>query len=74
MKGSSASMTVTRTATGLLCLAAVSLLGACEPGAVARSKPELASESECFLSGNFQRCQFNHYLAGGYPIVHDRSP
>ena len=67
-------MTVAKTTIGLMQLAAVLLLAACEPGAVPRSKPELASESECFRSGNFQRCQFNHYRAGGYPIVHDRGP
>ncbi len=50
------------------------LLGACEAGDRPAAEPKLASESICLASGNFQRCQFEHYLAGGYPIQSGRGP
>ena len=49
-------------------------LSGCSANAGGETEPALASESICLASRSFQRCQFEHYLAGGYPIRSDRGP
>ena len=58
-----------KTSAAVLLLGLALALSACSGAGEGGVKPQLSSESDCFVSSNPNRCRLAHDKAGGYPIT-----
>ncbi len=53
----------------VLAVGLLASLGACSGSGEGGVRPQLSSESDCFVSSDPNRCRLAHDKAGGYPIT-----